>query len=143
MLEGFGERIRQARKKKGYTQSELAEIVGISTSSVGQFEVGKNKPTLENLVKISYACNISIEWLVTGHNSKLLNEKTEKVFVNENQRSEFEKLMEENEQLRQQVRALTRAINLMPENLGKDEVIELLAEAFTPAPMTQQLEPAA
>lgn len=44
--------IASARKRKGLTQSQLAEIVGISQSAVTDWERGKNKPTAENLEKL-------------------------------------------------------------------------------------------
>ena len=150
-MDGFGERVKLARKSKGYTQSRLANLIGISTSSVGQFEVGKNKPTVENLIKISEACDRSIQWLITGSDSKSINGKNKKLGSFDDPGLELEKLMDENEQLKQQVRALTRAINLMPEYTGKDEVIDQQAGECQDRPpilhqpdtMTKQLDEAA
>ena len=51
----FGERIKQLRKNKGYTQQQLAKLLGISSSAVGMYEQGRREPdnaTLSNLCKI-------------------------------------------------------------------------------------------
>ncbi len=49
----FGENIREARRKKGYSQEELADMMGISTSSIDNFENEQKYPSITNLHKIS------------------------------------------------------------------------------------------
>ena len=39
----FGARVEAARKKKGLTQEELAERVGVSQSMINHIEKGKKK----------------------------------------------------------------------------------------------------
>jgi transcriptional regulator with XRE-family HTH domain len=45
--EGFGERMRQERKRLGLTQEALAERVGIRQQTVLQYEKGNTSPTLQ------------------------------------------------------------------------------------------------
>ena len=40
----LGERIREARKSKGLTQQQLADIMGVSRSTITSIELGNNKP---------------------------------------------------------------------------------------------------
>lgn len=48
----FGERIRKDRKKKGYTQAELADTCGISLKSQGAYERGEVAPDMVYLYKL-------------------------------------------------------------------------------------------
>ena len=42
-MEGFAMRLTQLRKKKGYTQAQLAEKIGVSNKSVSRWETGISK----------------------------------------------------------------------------------------------------
>jgi len=60
----LGRRIRTQRKLMGITQDELATAAGISYSFIGLIERGDRKLSLETLVKISEALNISCDTLL-------------------------------------------------------------------------------
>lgn len=47
------ERIKSIRKKKGFTQKQLAEKTGLSIASIQGYEQGKYKPKVETLQKIA------------------------------------------------------------------------------------------
>ena len=53
--ERVGQRIREARKDKGLTQSELGNILGVSKVTVNRYETGGQNLTLETLEKITKA----------------------------------------------------------------------------------------
>lgn len=40
VMENFAKRLAQLRKEKGYTQSELADKIGVSNKSVSRWETG-------------------------------------------------------------------------------------------------------
>ena len=48
----LGKRIQEIRKYKKITQEQLAELIGVDTSSISHIENGKYYPTAENLDKI-------------------------------------------------------------------------------------------
>jgi len=48
----LGDNIRAARKRKGYSQEEFAEIAGFSRSYYTEIETGKRNISVLNLVKI-------------------------------------------------------------------------------------------
>lgn len=56
----IGALIKQMRKKSGFTQSQLAEKVGISQAMIVQYEQGKRQPKFENLSKIADALDIDV-----------------------------------------------------------------------------------
>ena len=65
----LGQRILEARKKRGFTQRDLAEKLRVSVQAVSQWETGKTDPT-PRLGRISDALEISSEWL-SGNDDRL------------------------------------------------------------------------
>ncbi len=61
-----GERLKQARKQRKASQSDIAEAIGVGVSAFSSYETGVSSPTAENLVKISILLGISIDWLLLG-----------------------------------------------------------------------------
>ena len=49
----FKDRLKQMRQSAGLTQSELAEKLGVSTSTVSMYEVGSRKPSFEILEQLA------------------------------------------------------------------------------------------
>ncbi len=62
----LGEQIRKQRKSKGYTLEQLAEMLDVSTTFIGQIERAKGIPSLETLVKIANALEVSVDSLLFG-----------------------------------------------------------------------------
>lgn len=63
----LGKHIREERKKLGYTQEQLAELINISSAYLGQIERGERSITLDKLVPLSKQLNVSIDYLVSEH----------------------------------------------------------------------------
>lgn len=59
-----GERIKQARREKGFTQKLLGTLSGTSEGTVRQYEIGKRQPRIEQLQKIADALDIPIGELI-------------------------------------------------------------------------------
>ncbi len=63
--EDFSENVfRKLRVQKGMTQTELAQIVGVTRSYVARLENGKVLPNVETLKRIAKALSVSIEDLI-------------------------------------------------------------------------------
>lgn len=58
------QRIRAFRKLKGYTQNELADLLGVSIAILGAIERGTRKPDTKIINKISQVLGIEPEELV-------------------------------------------------------------------------------
>lgn len=54
-------KLKEIRKTKGYTQKELAEIVGVDTSSISKYEKGVAEPSYVVLKKLASALGVSID----------------------------------------------------------------------------------
>ncbi|WP_446934522.1 helix-turn-helix domain-containing protein [Pseudomonas aeruginosa] len=73
--------IKKARKIKGLTQAQAAELCGISLVSYKRYEGGKNAPRADQLVKLAQGLQISSDEIVmesedrssSGRDSILLN----------------------------------------------------------------------
>lgn len=48
----FGEVIRIYRKREGFTQEELAKLIGVSAVTLGNYEKGKSMPDVEKALKL-------------------------------------------------------------------------------------------
>ena len=70
-----GELIRAERKKKGWTQSELAERLGISYVGVAQWENGSRNPKIETRQRIAVAMDIDLVSLMNSEEQKELEER--------------------------------------------------------------------
>ncbi len=62
----LGTRIAALRKAAGMNQTQLAQILKISSSAVGMYEQGRREPSLDTLAAIADIFGVSIDFLVTG-----------------------------------------------------------------------------
>lgn len=64
-MRGFGTRLLAAREKRGWTQQQLAEALGVSTQAVSQWETGKTFPRSPTRIRtIASALNVRWTYLV-------------------------------------------------------------------------------
>lgn len=56
----FGKRIKELRLERNLTQSELAEIIGLSTNFIGMVERGERNTSVDKIFKIAQAFDISL-----------------------------------------------------------------------------------
>jgi transcriptional regulator with XRE-family HTH domain len=61
----FGQRLKTLRKKKGWTQSELADKLGLDRSYLGEIEQGKRNPCLVNLEIIAQGFDMTLGQLLS------------------------------------------------------------------------------
>lgn len=66
----ISERIFEIMKQKKITQAELAEALGITQPSVGNWKIRGTTPPMEYLPTICEVLEVSWEYLITGTESK-------------------------------------------------------------------------
>ena len=64
LLKAFGLRIQEARKKKGYSQEELAFHSGLDRTYVGSMERGERNVSIINIRKIATALDLNVSELL-------------------------------------------------------------------------------
>ena len=104
----LGERLKESRVNKGYSQGDVAELLHISRQSISKWENGNSYPDLDNLVKLSNYYEVSIDEL-----------------LKENQ--EFKKKIAENEV---KIEENYQKLDFIRGNSSKDEGLMLLILAF-------------
>jgi len=70
-------RLKIARKKKGLTQREAADLLGITASAWSSAERGASKMHRNNLELVAQNFDVSFSWLVTGEGSQSMSMPTE------------------------------------------------------------------
>ena len=60
----LGQRIATVRKQKSLSQAALGKLVGTSGDVIGRYERGDITPSVEVVVKIASALEISLDYLV-------------------------------------------------------------------------------
>lgn len=74
----IGERIKQARLKKEYSQKELGEIINVSKVSICGYETGTRTPNLDKFVELVSALDVTPEYLL-GLDINVVEDKTDYV----------------------------------------------------------------
>ena len=60
----FSIRLKELRQKHNLSQKEFAEILKVSTGTVGNWEVGLREPDFKMLIKIANIFNVSCDYVL-------------------------------------------------------------------------------
>ena len=60
----LGEKIREARKRCGFSQEKLAEKLSVSRSAIAKWETDKGLPDVGNLKTLARLLNVSVDYLL-------------------------------------------------------------------------------
>lgn len=66
MITLLSNQIESLRRKKGWSQAELAKRLHISPSTVGMYEQGRREPSINMLIALSKEFGVTIDYLITG-----------------------------------------------------------------------------
>ncbi len=62
----IAERLQELRKKAGYSQEQVAELLGISRQAISKWESGQGKPELDNIIKLTEMYGVSTDYIILG-----------------------------------------------------------------------------
>lgn len=62
----FGNKLRQARKEKRFTQKDIANAIGVTPNTVYRWESGDNTPGVDVISKLAEVLGVSLSYLVDG-----------------------------------------------------------------------------
>ena len=68
----LGSKIKELRTKYRFTQSELAELVGVTKSSIASYENDSRQPSYSVLKKLARTFNVSTDFLLLGKTDNTL-----------------------------------------------------------------------
>ncbi len=71
----IGQRIKAVRKSQGLTQEKLAELTDVSPHYIYEIEKGLKKMSLETFISVTYALNISTDYILFGSVNSADNSK--------------------------------------------------------------------
>lgn len=60
----YGQRIKEIRQEKGLTQSQLAEMLSTTRSTVGKYEREEIQLTVDTIIKICKVFEVSADYLL-------------------------------------------------------------------------------
>jgi transcriptional regulator with XRE-family HTH domain len=63
-MKRLGEKVRTLRKREGWTQTQLAEILGVDQSHIVKLEKGDRTPSLEILIKLTQIFQVTSDQLI-------------------------------------------------------------------------------
>lgn len=64
--EEVGNRIRDLRKREGWTQTEAAAMMKISRQRLSHYELGTREASYETLITMSNVYAVTIDYILTG-----------------------------------------------------------------------------
>ncbi|MBP0964495.1 MAG: helix-turn-helix transcriptional regulator [Oscillospiraceae bacterium] len=91
-LKEIGSRIKSERKYKNLSQEKLAEMINVSPHYIYEIERGTKAMSLETLINLSSALNISTDYLLFGEKQ----ENSKPLFVQLNELDETRRTNAEN-----------------------------------------------
>ena len=62
-MPSLGERVRELRQRRGWSQQQLAEKVGVRQKQISSYERGTNTPSAEILISMAEAVEVSLDFL--------------------------------------------------------------------------------
>lgn len=66
ILEGFAARLRELRKQKNLSQTELGHLAGLHYTHIGRFERGASRPSGDTLMRLAEALGVTSDYLLEG-----------------------------------------------------------------------------
>ena len=69
---GIGDRIKELRVQKQLSQSNLAEMVGLSYVQIGRYETYKSTPPSDILQKLAEELDTTTDFLMNGSNNEVV-----------------------------------------------------------------------
>lgn len=60
----FGLRIKQMRSRKGFTQKQLGDKIGVTKDAISRYESNTQTPSLSRVVSLALCLNTSVDYLL-------------------------------------------------------------------------------
>ena len=74
----IAQRLQELRKRAGYSQEQVAELLGLSRQAVSKWESGQGKPDVDNIVKLTEVYHVSADYILFGKEKEVMASVPEK-----------------------------------------------------------------
>lgn len=74
----IAERLQELRKKAGYSQEQVADMLGLSRQAISKWESGQGKPEIDNVVKLTELYHVSADYILLGTEKQIIVPAPEK-----------------------------------------------------------------
>ena len=95
-MASIGERIKEFRKDKHLTQSELGKLVGASAQVISNYERRYSTPSAQDISDIAAALNVQVSSIYASTNSQLHSGSNAPDWATEADRIDLDKLLQSN-----------------------------------------------
>lgn len=117
-LTTFGCRLKELRTLFGFSQADVATLLGIDRSAYCCYEINRSKPDIYNLARLATLYKVSIDYLVFGNDAE---ERADKSSIDKAQSISPTTLSEENMlTLSDRERALIAQFRVLPDRVRDD-----------------------
>lgn len=76
MMNHIADRIRYLRDKIGFTQTDLANRLGISRSAVNSWEMSLSSPSMTNIIEMTQIFHVSADYLLSTSDKMMIDIST-------------------------------------------------------------------
>lgn len=73
MVDSLGDKLKSLRKKKGLTQLQVANRIGMSKAVISSYEISNRTPPYDILIKLASLYNVSTDYLLGLENKRSVN----------------------------------------------------------------------
>jgi len=101
----LGKRILELRRRKNFSQTDLANAVGVSYAQIGRYETKNTQPPAEVLKKIADTLDTTVDFLISGDT----NEKAKSALKDSELLQQFKAVEQMNEDDRTVIKKLIDA----------------------------------
>ncbi len=125
---GLAYNLKRLRKKRGWSQTQLAKQIGSHLSHVNRIETGKYNPSLDVVQKLASVFDVSIDYLISD-----TEEDFKEVRIEDKSLLERVKLIDSLD--KEDKTALIRVIDSM---LTKKKILHLITQENISEPLAQR-----
>jgi transcriptional regulator with XRE-family HTH domain len=78
---GFSKRIRELRRQKNLSQTELGKIVGLHYTHISRYERGLSIPASDTLKRLAEGLGVTADYLIEGKTNEVAKAKIEDKYL--------------------------------------------------------------
>lgn len=69
----MGQRIADARRKKGLSQKQLAALINVEPNTISMYESSSRKPSTDVIARLAGVLHVSTDFLLLGEKTKTVD----------------------------------------------------------------------